>query len=61
MKLRLKRITKQVAPALTAFKGVGLDVASTLVLTAGCSTRQSPLATSRSNPVSRCGATPTAS
>ncbi len=35
LKLRLKRITEQVAPALTALKGVGPDVASTLLLTAG--------------------------
>jgi len=35
VKLRLKRITEQVAPALTALKGVGPDVASTLLLAAG--------------------------
>ena len=35
VKLRLKRITEQVAPALTALTGVGPDVASTLLLTAG--------------------------
>jgi transposase len=35
VKLRLQRITERVAPALTALKGVGPDVASTLLLTAG--------------------------
>jgi len=35
VKLRLKRITEQVAPALTALKGIGPDVASTLLLAAG--------------------------
>ncbi len=35
VKLRLKRITEQAAPALTNLKGVGPDVASTLLLTAG--------------------------
>lgn len=35
VKMRLKRITEKVAPALTALKGVGPDVASTLLLTAG--------------------------
>jgi len=35
VKLRLKRITEQVAPALTALQGVGPDVASTLLLAAG--------------------------
>ena len=35
VKLRLKRITEQVAPAVTALKGVGPDVASTLLLAAG--------------------------
>ena len=35
VKLRLKRITERIAPALTQLKGVGPDVASTLLLTAG--------------------------
>ena len=35
VKQRLQRITDQVAPALTALKGVGPDVASTLLLAAG--------------------------
>ena len=35
VKLKLKRITEQIAPALTALKGVGPDVASTLLLAAG--------------------------
>jgi len=35
VRLRLQRITEQVAPALTALKGVGPDVASTLLLAAG--------------------------
>ena len=35
VKLRLKRITEHIAPALTALKGVGPDVASTLLLAAG--------------------------
>lgn len=34
VKLRLKRITEQVAPALTDLKGVGPAVASTLLLVA---------------------------
>ena len=35
VRLRLQRITEQVAPALAALKGVGPDVASTLLLAAG--------------------------
>jgi len=35
VKLRLQRITEQVAPELTKLKGVGPDVASTLLLAAG--------------------------
>ncbi len=55
VKLRLKRITEQVAPDLTALKGVGPDVASTLLLTAGDNPER--LANERSF-ASLCGVSP---
>ena len=55
VKLRLKRITEQVAPALTALKGVGPDVDSTLLLAAGDNPER--LANERSF-ASLCGASP---
>ena len=55
VKLRLKRITEQVAPALTALKGVGPDVASTLLLAAGDNPER--LANERSF-ASLCGVSP---
>ena len=55
MKLRLKRITEQVAPALTTLKGVGPDVASTLLLAAGDNPER--LANERSF-ASLCGVSP---
>ena len=53
--MRLKRITEQVAPALTNLKGVGPDVASTLLLAAGDNPGR--LANERSF-ASLCGASP---
>ncbi len=55
VKLRLKRITEQIAPALTSLKGVGPDVASTLLLTAGDNPER--LVNERSF-ASLCGASP---
>jgi len=55
IKLRLRRITEQVAPDLVALKGVGPDVASTLLLTAGDNPER--LASERSF-ASLCGASP---
>ncbi len=53
--LRLKRITEQVAPALTALTGVGPDVATTLLLAAGDNPER--LANERSF-ASLCGVSP---
>jgi len=53
--LRLKRITEQVAPALTALRGVGPDVATTLLLAAGDNPER--LANERSF-ASLCGVSP---
>ncbi len=55
IKLRLKRITEQVAPALTNLQGVGPDVASTLLLAAGDNPER--LANERSF-ASLCGTSP---
>ncbi len=55
VKLRLKRITEQVAPALTNLKGVRPDVASTLLLAAGDNPER--LVNERSF-ASLCGASP---
>ena len=55
VKLRLKRITEHIAPALTALKGVGPDVASTLLLAAGDNPER--LANERSF-ASLCGVSP---
>jgi len=55
VKLRLKRITEQIAPALTNLKGVGPDVASTLLLAAGDNPQR--LVSERSF-ASLCGASP---
>ena len=55
VKLRLKRITERVAPALSALKGVGPDVASTLLLAAGDNPER--LANERSF-ASLCGVSP---
>ena len=55
VKLRLKRITEQVAAALTALKGVGPDVAATLLLAAGDNPER--LANERSF-ASLCGVSP---
>jgi len=55
VKLRLKRITEQIAPALTNLKGVGPDVASTLLLAAGDNPER--LVNERSF-ASLCGASP---
>lgn len=55
VRLRLTRITTRVAPALVALKGVGPDVASTLLLTAGDNPER--LANERSF-ASLCGTSP---
>ena len=55
MKLPLRRTTEHVAPALVALKGVGPDVASTLLLAAGDNPER--LTTERSF-ASLCGASP---
>ena len=55
VRLRLKRITEQVAPALTQLTGVGPDVASTLLLAAGDNPER---LTNERSFASLCGASP---